>query len=101
MMTAEERIASLHQRMEARRRRRERRQLNGLRVAPLALTACLAALLVGNGMGHGGAPAGAFTGATMLFENAGGYVLVAVAAFMLGVVITVVCLRRNRSNPKK
>jgi uncharacterized membrane protein len=39
-----------------------------------------------------------YTGATMLFESAGGYVLVAVIAFAVGAVITSVLVRRRQSD---
>lgn len=41
---------------------------------------------------------GPYSGATMLFENAGGYMLLAVAAFMTGVVVTAALIKkRNRT----
>lgn len=46
-----------------------------------------------------GGTAGIYSGATMLFANAGGYVLVAIGAFMVGVIITVVL--RNKRNKQK
>ena len=39
---------------------------------------------------------GQFTGASMLSESAGGYVLIAVIAFFAGVIITAVLLRSRR-----
>ena len=46
----------------------------------------------------GGMPApsgaeGLYTGATMIFQDAGGYVLAVVVAFMAGVIITALCIR--------
>ena len=36
----------------------------------------------------------------MLFEDAGGYVLTALAAFMIGVIITVIIRNRLKKKPK-
>ena len=90
-MTAGERVTALHLRMAALRERRERRKTAALGAGCAWLAVCLAALIFGGS--HPGGTAGAYTGATMLFENAGGYVLAAVLAFMLGVIITVLCFR--------
>ena len=95
-MTAEERVAALHTRMAALRERRERRKTAALSAGCAGLTVCLAALIFGRS--HPGGTAGAYTGATMLFEDAGGYVLAAVLAFMLGVIITVLCIRFRRKH---
>ena len=101
-MTAEDRIASLHARMDALREKRERRKTAALGLGCGSLTACLI-LLIGNvgtgGSGGGPAPggtAGLYSGAAILFENAGVYVLLAVAAFMVGVVVTALCIRYRK-----
>ena len=91
-MTSEERIASLHARMRGIRRKRERQKTAALGMACCALTVFMASMIMNDGA-HQGSTAGLYSGATMLFENAGGYVLAAVAAFMAGVVITVLCIR--------
>ena len=95
-MTAEERVASLHCRVDALRRARERNRTTALGATCCVLAAGLVALLADDGMGHSGGTAGVYAGATILFEEAGGYVLAAVSAFMAGVVVTVTCLRRRR-----
>ena len=95
-MTAEERVASLHARMDALRERRERKKTAALGAGCGLLAACLI-LLIGNiGTGASGGTAGLYSGATMLFENAGGYVLLAVAAFMVGVIVTATLMRSRR-----
>ncbi len=93
-MTAEERVERLHARMDAYRRARGKRKnaLLGSGCAGLAL--CLAVLLYGK-MTHCCGTAGQYSGAIVLFENAGGYVITAVAAFMAGVVITVILKKRK------
>ena len=47
------------------------------------------------GLAHWPAPGG-YAGASMLSDSAGGYVLAAVLAFMLGVIVTVACIRKRR-----
>ena len=95
MRTAEERVQALHDRMRARFRKRERRRTTALGLSCAALTACLLLVMTDQGS-HGGATAGLYSGATMLFEDAGGYVLTALAAFMIGVIITVIVRNRRR-----
>ena len=90
-MTAGERVTALHLRMAALRQRKERRKTGALGAGCAGLTVCLAALIFGGS--HPGGTAGPYTGAAMLFEDAGGYVLAAVLAFMLGVIVTVLCIR--------
>ena len=98
-MTAEELVAALHGRMETRRRRKERRTTAWLTAGCLGLALCLGTLVFG-GAAHPGGTAGMYSGATMLFEDAGGYVLTALAAFMAGVIITVVLMRRSAAERK-
>jgi len=104
-MTAEERVASLHVRMRALRRRRELRKTAALGIACGCVTACLLMLVFVEGSVCRGSiingTAGLYSGATMLFENAGGYVLAAVLAFMAGTVISVICIRRRDKGKKK
>ena len=90
-MTAEERVTALHLRMTALRQRKERRKTGALGAGCAGLTACLMTLIFSER--QMGGTAGTYTGAAMLFEDAGGYVLSAVLAFMLGVIITVLCFR--------
>lgn len=94
-MTSEERIASLRARMDALREKKERQKTAWLGSGCAALAVCLILLICSAGKGGSGVTAGIYSGATMLFENAGGYVAVAVLAFMLGVVITVACIRHK------
>ena len=54
----------------------------------------------GNGRGQPIDAAGMY-GAILLHEGAGGYVLVAVAAFTLAVVITVICMRLHERERQK
>ena len=95
MRTPEERVLALHARMDALRRARERRKTGILGMGSALLALCLLLVIGAAGAVHPGGTAGLYSGAVMLFENAGGYVLVAVLAFMAGVVITVALLRRR------
>lgn len=45
---------------------------------------------------HPGGAAGLYSGATMLFEGAGPYVLIAVVAFMAGVIVTVAIIKNRK-----
>ena len=94
-MKTEERIQSLHARMNDLRRARERRKTNAVGGACIVLAVCLILLLFGGGMSYIGGPAGMYSGASMLFGNAGGYVLVALIAFTAAVIITVLCIRHR------
>ncbi len=96
MRTQAERVNSLHGRMEARKRLRERRTTGALRAAAAALAACLLLMIHTGSAVHPGGTAGPYSGATMLFEHAGAYVLVALAAFMAGTALTVAIIRRRR-----
>ena len=95
MRTPEERVPAVHARMDALRRARERWKTGILGMGSTLLALCLLLVISAAGTVHPGGTAGIYSGATMLFENAGGYVLVAVLAFMAGVVITAVLLRRR------
>lgn len=101
MMTSEERIAALHEKMNNLRQKRERQKTFALGAASAALSLCLLFLIFGAGSAQPGGTAGLYSGATMLFENAGGYVLVAIAAFMAGVAITVVLRNREKRRQDK
>ncbi len=94
-MTADEKVVSLHKRMQTRRRRRERRITSALAAACVGLTLCLGALVFG-GAAHTGGTAGLYSGATILFSGSGAYVLTAVPAFFAGVVITAICFRLRK-----
>ena len=98
-MTAEDRVRTLHTRMDALGRMRERRKTVLAGAASAALALCLVCLIFDGGAAHGGGAAGLYSGA-MLFENAGGYVLAAIAAFMAGVVITAAILKKRGPDPR-
>ena len=98
MKTAEERVSSLHRRMDTMRRKQEHRKTGVIGTLNIGLTACLLFLLFGEGTAHFGGAAGMYSGASLLFEGAGGYVLVAVIAFTAAVITTVLCIRWQNKN---
>lgn len=95
-MTTEERVLALHARMDALRCVRERRKTGTIGAASLVLTICLILLIFSGGGLHPGGAVGLYSGATMLFEGAGAYILIAIIAFMTGVIVTIVLIRQQR-----
>ena len=94
------RVALVKQRVRENTRRRQRREAISLSAACMLLCAALmqtAGAVVGPGQT---AAWGAF-GAMLLREDAGGYVLVGVAAFTAAVVLTVVCMRLHEREKQK
>ena len=98
MRTPEERIRALHARMEELTRARERRKTGFLGAGGVLLALCLILMISASGMPHLGGTATMYGGATLLYENAGGYVLVAVLAFMAGAIITAMLLKKRYKN---
>ena len=90
--TVQEASAEVIRRSEQIRLDRSRRVVRRLRAATGTLAVALAlaiALVPGRGAV---APTGSVYGSFLLPQEAGGYVLAAVAAFMLGVAVTLACL---------
>jgi hypothetical protein len=99
VMTKEEKISALHRRMKTRVKRRERAKTAALGASCACMTLCLAVMVFGCDPAHTGGPAGMFSGATMLFEHAGVYVLTAICAFFAGTAVTLICIRNQRKRP--
>ena len=93
-MTTDERVQILHARMDALRRTRERRRTAALSAAGVVLGVCLILLIFSGGAVSSSPLLVPYSGSTMLLENAGGYVLVAMIAFFLGVIVTT-AIRRH------
>ena len=86
----------MHEKAARIRRRRENAALGRLGGVCGMLAVCLIGLAVGMSRSHTGVSPGVYTGATMLFESSGGYVLVAVIAFAVGVGVTAALIRRRK-----
>ena len=93
-----ERVLIARRRAAVLARRLERRTLGALGTACLALLAALISAFSALA-GAGSAACGGMGGAMLLYEDAGGYVLVGVAAFTAAVLITVACIRIKRRSP--
>ena len=95
------RVALVKQRVRENTRRRQRRGIYGLSAACVLLCVVLMQT-AGTVVGQGQPAAWGVFGAMLLWEDAGGYVLVAVVSFAAAAVITALCFRlRNRENQKK
>lgn len=101
MRTAEERLALLHSRADFLKKKKELALLKALGGASGGLAVCLLALFaLFRQSGHGIASSG-YAATSLLSEHAGGYVLAALIAFALGVVVTVLlCRYRGRDKPE-
>ena len=92
MYDSEMRVAMVKHRVGVLHRKRENCLSAMLSALCLLLTGCLAgAISAFSGKGQSCVPG--LYGATMLFEDAGGYVLVGALAFVTAVAITVLCIR--------
>ena len=96
MKSAEERLALMHQRAQMLERKRNRAILLVSGGSGTVLALCLLGLMRLFTAPLAGDAKGLFTGSSLLSESAGGYVLAAVLAFMAGVGVTALCLKRRR-----
>ena len=103
MNTLDERVRRVRGRQRALERRRTRRKAAGLLLICAALTASLVSLIGSQTTMHQTAGSTELTASSLLESSAGGYVLVAILAFMAGVAIAVASIqrRKNRNNEKK
>ena len=95
MRTAEEMVLAVHNRMDALERRQEKRRIAVAGSGCAVLAAILLALIADFGGAQHEVLPSAYSGASLLADSAGGYVLVALIAFMAGAVI-VAWLRTRR-----
>ena len=95
MRNPDELVSSLHLKMLRRRQIHQKRLTSAIGTVSVGLAICLIVLVFGGGT-HPVGTAGVYSGAAILFENAGAYVLTALLAFMSGVVITVILLHRRK-----
>ena len=96
----EERQKLLYRRVRELQRGALKRQMAAISVMTAALGCCLFMMILSAGRLSPINTGGSYAGASFLSDNAGGYVLVAVIAFMTGVIITaaIYFYRRNRKN---
>ena len=99
MRTDLERIAEVHRRAEVLIRKRDLFRLRFWGGTVLMLLFSLVAVTAACFHGHG-LIGNSASGASLLSDAAGGYVLVGVLAFMLGVTVTVILIR-SRDRQKK
>ena len=96
MRTSEERIEQLHRRAHALEGQKTRRQLVSLGSVSVLFAVILTTMIVqADSMSHS-ITNGQLTGSSLLGDSAGGYVLAAVVAFFVGVVLTAVIFRYRR-----
>ncbi|MBQ9815531.1 MAG: hypothetical protein IJM53_07570 [Lachnospiraceae bacterium] len=101
MRTAEDRVNALHVRMNARQNMKNRRKTTLIGTAGVVLTICLFLLIFTAGRTHSAGAAGMYSGSIMLFEGTGGYVLVAIIAFTVAVIFTVLCINWQKKKKEK
>ena len=100
MYDTAKRVELVKKRVRENTRRKQRRGVCGLSAVCMLLLAALtrtAGLVIGQGQT---AAQGGF-GAMLLREDAGGYVLVAVAAFAVSAALTAVCMRLHERDKRK
>ena len=101
MRTDQERILLMHKRAEELRRQAERRKMRLLCATCAALFVCLIGVtMMLSGFGHE-IMSGTATATSLLADSVGGYVLVAVLAFMTGVLVTVILMRRRTGDQEE
>ena len=100
MYDTAKRVVLVKQRVRENTRRRQRRGIYGLSAACMLLFAVMMQAADVFAVQEQTAAWGVF-GAMLLREDAGGYVLVGVAAFTAAVVLTVVCMRLHEREKQK
>lgn len=99
MYDTETRVAIVAQRVKVLRRKQENRLtaiLSSLCVMLIGSLVWVLRIYRGSGQGH----VAGLHGTTMMFEDAGGYVLVGVLAFITAVVITLLCIHYREKKKK-
>lgn len=101
MRSADERLLRMHTRAAEIRRQREQTAIRILGVLSGALTVCLIFVMHKVTDVHQALISGNGTGSSLLSESAGGYILIAVAAFFAGAMITVIAVRYRKQGAKE
>ena len=97
MYDTAERLRRVKLRARELRCNKENRLLGGLSAVCVVLLVSITGVI---GIMTGGAPGmvSGFYGATLLYDDAGAYVLVGMLAFVAGVIVTMLCLRYRGKN---
>ena len=103
MRSTEERIARMHERAAELADRKDKVKLMASGLFSGLLMVCLVFLMLQLQHMHHPLISSGTTGSSMLSESAGGYVMVALAAFIAGVVLTagIYHLKKRRKGEKK
>ena len=103
MMTTEEKIINLHNKMNVLRLKQEKQKTAVFGAGSVILAVCVVMLILNASEGGNGSSgtASLYSGATMLYENAGGYVTAAIFAFMVGVIVTVICIKQRKKHENR
>lgn len=97
MRTAEERLEILHNRADQLIKKRETAWRRGLGGASGALAICLVALISVYEEGGHRITGSGYAGTSLLSESAGGYVIIAVIAFAVGVAVTAALIKYRKN----
>ena len=104
MYDKKERIRRVRQRVIKLQEKRENWMLGGLGVLIVQVTFLLLKLINITSRARSGTMLTGLYGAMLLYEDAGGYVLVVTVSFVIAVIITVLCIRicgKNKNNKDK
>ena len=105
MMTSEERVEKLHSRMEALRQEKSRKkyiiQCSAICVVSLLITAGIALLIASVPVLDTSAEPGMISASIFAEHSALGYVFVALLAFCLGALVTILCFRIKKHKEEK
>ena len=101
MRTTDEMVLAVHERMNKIQRRQETARISAAGGSCVLLFAAVIALVVRfGGMQHQVLPS-AYSGASLLADDVGGYILTALIAFMAGAAIAAVIRAKRRKKPDK
>lgn len=100
MRSEEERLLQMHARAAEIRRQREQTGIRIAGVLSATLMICLVVVIHQVADAHQALMTGQGTGSSLLAESAGGYVLIAVAAFFTGAIITAAAIRYRSQEGK-
>lgn len=100
MRTQEERIKQLHERANEIEKRNDKIKTSGLGAFCVGIIALLVTCIVGASRAFHSTAGIRMQGASLLDNSAGGYVLVAVLAFYVGIIITAIIIKKRNNKSK-